>query len=112
MQGTGILDLILDCWWQEADTVGYWVHGFPKVELACQCARPGPSFSQDRVQSLLASGVCPLLGEAGLEAFAGFLVGGAGTCPLVGGAESRLSCGPSAACLLMGYTGSLPSRLA
>ena len=32
----------------------------------------------------LASAVCPLVGEAGLEAYAGFLVGGAGACPLMG----------------------------
>ena len=38
--------------------------------------------------SFLASGVCPLVGEAGLEACEGFLVGGAGVCPLVGGAAS------------------------
>ena len=36
--------------------------------------------------SFLLSGVCPLVGEAGLEACAGFLVGGAGACPLVYGA--------------------------
>ena len=33
----------------------------------------------------LVSGVCPLVGEAGLETCAGFLVGGAGACLLVGG---------------------------
>ena len=33
--------------------------------------------------SFLASGICPLVGEAGLEACAGFLVGGIGACPLV-----------------------------
>ena len=36
----------------------------------------------------LASGVCPLMGEAGLEVCAGFLVGGARACPLMGGARS------------------------
>ena len=43
--------------------------------------------------SFLALGVCPLVGEAGLEAYASFLVGGAGACPLVGGAGSWPSCG-------------------
>ena len=38
--------------------------------------------------SFLASGVCALVGEAGLEACAGFLVGAAGACLLVGGAGS------------------------
>ena len=36
----------------------------------------------------LASGICPLVGEAGLEASAGFLEGKASACPLVGGAGS------------------------
>lgn len=34
--------------------------------------------------SFLASSVCSLVGEAGLEASAGFVVGGASACPLVG----------------------------
>ena len=38
--------------------------------------------------SFLASGVCLLVGEGGLEACAGFPVGGASTCPLVSGAVS------------------------
>ena len=38
--------------------------------------------------SFLPSGVCPLVGEAGLEACAGFLVGGVSACPLVGRAVS------------------------
>ena len=33
--------------------------------------------------SFLTSGFCPLVGEAGLEACAGFLMGVAGACPLV-----------------------------
>ena len=37
---------------------------------------------------LLASGVCPLVGEVGPGACAGFLVGGTGACLLVGGAGS------------------------
>ena len=41
--------------------------------------------------SFLASGVCPLVGEASPEACAGFLVGGACACPLVGGAGSWTS---------------------
>ena len=36
----------------------------------------------------LASGVCPMVGEAGPGACAGFLVGGPGACTLVGGAGS------------------------
>lgn len=36
----------------------------------------------------LASGDCPLVSEAGLEACVGFLVGGAGAFALVVGAES------------------------
>lgn len=43
--------------------------------------------------SFLASSVCPLVSEAGLEAFADFLVGGAGACLLVGGAGCWLSGG-------------------
>lgn len=39
--------------------------------------------------SVLPSRVCPLVAEAGLEACAGSLVGGAGACPLVGWAMSR-----------------------
>ena len=35
--------------------------------------------------SFLASVFCPLMGEAGPEACAGFPVGGASACPLVGG---------------------------
>ena len=38
--------------------------------------------------SFLASGVCPLVGEAGLETCAAFLAGGASVCPLVGGTGS------------------------
>ena len=38
--------------------------------------------------SSLASGVCPLVGEVGPWACAGFLVGGTGACALVGGTES------------------------
>ena len=38
--------------------------------------------------SFLASGICTLVCEAGIEACAGFLVGGAGACALVGGAGS------------------------
>ena len=38
--------------------------------------------------SFLASGICPLVGEAGLEAYTGFMVGKAGACPLVGGPGS------------------------
>lgn len=38
--------------------------------------------------SFLASGVWSLVGEAGLEASAGFVVGGASVCLLVGGAGS------------------------
>ena len=38
--------------------------------------------------SFLASDVCPLVGETGLEACVGFLVRGAGACPLVAGAGS------------------------
>ena len=38
--------------------------------------------------SFLASGVCPLVGEASPEACAGFLVGGISSCLLVGGAGS------------------------
>ena len=41
----------------------------------------------------LASGVCPLVGEAGLEVPAGFLVGGTGACPLLGGVGSWSSGG-------------------
>ena len=36
----------------------------------------------------LASGVCPLVGEVGPGACAGFLLGETGACPLVGGAGS------------------------
>ena len=46
-----------------------------------------------RVVAHLASGVCPLMGEAGLEACKGFWLGGTGTCPLMGGAGSCSSCG-------------------
>ena len=35
----------------------------------------------------------PLMGKAGLEACSGFLVGGTGVCPLVGGAGSWSSGG-------------------
>ena len=35
------------------------------------------------------------MGEALLEAFAGFLAGGASPCPLAGGARSRTSSGQS-----------------
>ena len=45
--------------------------------------------------SFLASGVCPLVGGAGLEACAGFLVGGTDACPFVGGAGSWPSGGQS-----------------
>lgn len=38
--------------------------------------------------SFLASDVCPLVGEVVLEACAGFLVGRASACLLVGGAGS------------------------
>ena len=38
--------------------------------------------------SFLVFGVCPLVGDAGLEASAGFLEGMAIACPLVGGAGS------------------------
>ena len=38
--------------------------------------------------SVLASGVCPQVGEAGVEAYAGFLAGGASACPLVRGVGS------------------------
>ena len=41
----------------------------------------------------LASGVWSLVGEAGLEASAGFVVGGASVCLLVGGAGSWSSGG-------------------
>ena len=41
-----------------------------------------------RVVAHLASGVCPLMGEAGLEACKGFWLGGTGTCPLMGGVGS------------------------
>ena len=41
----------------------------------------------------LASDVCPKLGEVGPVACTGFLVGGTGTCALVGGAGSFLSGG-------------------
>ena len=43
--------------------------------------------------SLLASGVCSLVGEAGIEACVGFLVGGAGVCSLRGGVDSWSSGG-------------------
>ena len=35
------------------------------------------------------SGVCPLVSEAGPEAYGAFLEGRTSTCPLVGGAASR-----------------------
>ena len=38
-----------------------------------------------RVEVPHPSGIWPLVAEAGLEACAGFLVGGIGACPLVGG---------------------------
>ena len=38
--------------------------------------------------SFLTSGICSLVGEAALESWAGFLVGGAGVCPLLHGAGS------------------------
>ena len=41
--------------------------------------------------NFLASGVCPLVGEAGLEVCAGFLAGRVSACPQVGGA----GCWPS-----------------
>lgn len=43
--------------------------------------------------SFLASGVCSLVDEAGLDVESGFLVGGASTCPLVGEAGSWSSGG-------------------
>ena len=43
--------------------------------------------------NFLPSGACPLVGEAGLEACAGFLVRGASACLLVGGPGSWSSCG-------------------
>ena len=36
--------------------------------------------------NLLASGICPLVGEVSLEIYADFLGGGASACPLEGGA--------------------------
>ena len=56
--------------------------------------RARPSSSEGKVWPalqdcfFLASCFCTLVGEVGLEACAGFLVGGAGACPLVGGAGS------------------------
>ena len=38
--------------------------------------------------SFIRSGICPLVGEAGLEVCVSFLVGGADACSLVGGAGS------------------------
>ena len=46
-----------------------------------------------RIVVHLASGVCPFMGEAGLEACKGFRLGGNGTCPLMDGAGSCSSCG-------------------
>ena len=45
--------------------------------------------------SFLASGVCPLVDEDGLEVCAGFLAGRVGACPLVGGTGSWSSGGQS-----------------
>ena len=72
--------------------------------LMCLCLSPkgqgpaGPRVGSDlhlqtelhklQDHSFLVSGVCLLVGEAGLETCAGFLVGGASVCPLVGGAGS------------------------
>ena len=59
---------------------------------------------RQRDGSFLASDVSLLVGEAGLEASAGFLKGRAGDCPLVGGAGSwpsggqALSMGTSRGC--------------
>ena len=51
----------------------------------CLCSQ----FCRLQDHSFLASGICPLVGEAGLEACAGFLVGGAQSGPLMGRAMSR-----------------------
>lgn len=48
--------------------------------------------STDYKTSILAYGLCPLVGEVGLEALVGFLVGAAGVCPQVGRARSLPSC--------------------
>ena len=50
----------------------------------CLCTQ----FCRLQDHSFLASGICPLVSEAGLEACAGFLVGGADAHPLAGGAQS------------------------
>ena len=42
------------------------------------------SFHRLQDHSFLACGVCPLVGESGLEACAGFLAGRVSACPLVG----------------------------
>ena len=96
--------LISDHWlWAGAvlDTVEYGVWHVLKVALACYWAGPGPRWSQGKVWLVVgrlglramgllfsASGVCPLVGEAGLEASAGSLVGRAGACSLGGEAGS------------------------
>ena len=52
-------------------------------------------FHRLRDCSFLASAVCSLLSEAGLETCAGLLVGRPSACPLVGGAGSWASGGQS-----------------
>ena len=55
-----------------------------QVVLTCVCTRASTGYKI----SFPASGVCPLVGEAGGEACVGFQQGGASVCPLVKGARS------------------------
>lgn len=52
--------------------------------LICVCTLTSAGYKI----SFPASGVCPLVGEAGGEACVGFQQGGASVCPMVNGARS------------------------
>ena len=82
------------------DTVGCRAHGVPKVVWACWWAGSKSNWFQNKVwpaadlvcrlhdHNFLASGICPLVGKTGLEAWSGFLARESSVCPLVGGAGS------------------------
>ena len=88
------------------DTVEYGVLVVLKLVLVCKCVLHVPCSFQVRVwpavgslvprlqdSGFLVSDVCSLLGKDGLGTVAGFLEGGAGACPLVGGSVSWASGG-------------------